>query len=63
MMIKKFACFSTFAVLAGAAPAVAQQVIEAPGVTIIFGAPPAGLAVAQDPLPRCARLTLKWTRR
>jgi hypothetical protein len=50
MTIKKLASLSTLAVLAGAAPALAQQVIEAPGVTIIFGAPPAGtMQAAHDP--------------
>jgi hypothetical protein len=49
MTITKFACLGTLALLAGAGPAVAQQVIQAPGVTIIFGAPAAGLPEAQDP--------------
>lgn len=54
MRIAKLACLATFA-LAAAAPALAQQVIEAPGVTIIFGAPSAApqaaptLTAAQDP--------------
>lgn len=49
MTIKTLACLGTLALLAGAAPALAQQVIQAPGVTIIFGAPPANLPTAQDP--------------
>jgi len=49
MTIRKLACLSAIALLAGAAPSLAQQVIEAPGVTIIFGAPQAGLPEAQDP--------------
>jgi hypothetical protein len=48
MTTKKFACLGTLALLAGAAPALAQQVIQAPGITIIFGAPPANLPAAQD---------------
>jgi hypothetical protein len=50
MATRKISLVSTLALLAGAAPAFAQQVIEAPGVTIIFGAPPPGaLPAAQDP--------------
>jgi hypothetical protein len=49
MTTRKLVSLSTFALLAGAAPAFAQQVIQAPGVTIIIGASPAALQAAQDP--------------
>jgi hypothetical protein len=50
MTIKKLASLSTIALFAAAVPALAQQVVEAPGVTIIFGAPPAGaMPASQDP--------------